>query len=107
MDEMRQGQAVGEDSEPGFSRYALSCGLLLLPAIAWNLAFTSKLMPPSAISEFWRDIPGPLAFIENLFRVFYSVFRSPCRFDWRRPRSGALCWCSCSGPLPISPVGWP
>ena len=57
----------------GFSRYALSCGLLLIPAIAWNLAFTNKLMPASAMSEFWRDIPAPLVFTENVLRALGSV----------------------------------
>ena len=58
-----------------FGRYARSCGLLLLPAMAWNLAFTNTLMPPPAMSEFWRDIPAPLVFIENSFRVL--VFALP------------------------------
>ena len=32
-------------------------------------------MPPSAMSEFWRDIPTPLVLIENLLRA--SVFGLP------------------------------
>jgi len=60
-------------------RYALSCGLLLVPAIAWNLTFTSTLMPASAMEEFSRDIPAPLVFIENLLRglVFVLPFAMP------------------------------
>ena len=71
------------------SRYALSCGLLLIPAIAWNLAFTSKLMPASAMTEFWRDIPGALVFVENLLRalVFGLPFAMPLQIatktEWR------------------------
>ena len=72
-----------------FSHYALSCGLLLIPAIAWNLAFTSKLMPASAMTEFWRDIPGALVFVENLLRalVFGLPFAMPLQIatktEWR------------------------
>ena len=72
----------------GFSRYALSCGLLLIPAIAWNLAFTNKLMPASAMSEFWRDIPAPLVFIENLLRalVFGLPFAMPLQIATKPER---------------------
>ena len=71
-----------------FSRYALSCGLLLIPAIAWNLAFTSKLMPPSAMAEFWRDIPAPLVLIENSLRalVFGLPFFMPLQITTKPER---------------------
>ena len=70
------------------SRYALSCGLLLIPAIAWNLAFTSKLMPPSAMAEFWRDIPAPLVLIENSLRalVFGLPFFMPLQITTKPER---------------------
>jgi len=56
------------------------------------LAFTSKLMPPSAMSEFWRDIPGPLTFIENLFRVlvFGLPFAMPLRLATTAERRALL-----------------
>ena len=70
------------------SRYALSCGLLLIPAIAWNLAFTGKLMPAYAMSEFWRDVPAPLIMIENVFRtlVFALPFAMPLHIATKRDR---------------------
>ncbi len=76
----------------GFSRFALSCGLLLIPAIAWNLAFTSTLMPASAMSEFWRDIPTPLMFIENVLRalVFGLPFAMPLRIATKTERRALL-----------------
>lgn len=56
-------------------RYALSCGLLLVPAILWNIALTERLPPAFSLAEFWRDIPAPLAFAENSLRV--AVFALP------------------------------
>ena len=79
MRDVRQRPDKGQESRLGLGRYALSCGLLLLPAMAWNLAFTSQLMPPTAMAAFWRDIPGPLVFIENALRalVFGLPFAMP------------------------------
>ncbi len=73
----------------GYRHYARSCGLLLLPAIAWNLAFTSTLMPAYAMAEFWRDIPAPLAFAENALRavVFGLPFAMPLHLTSTRERS--------------------
>lgn len=72
----------------GYSRYVRSCGLLLIPAIAWNVAFTSTLMPAPAMSEFWRDIPAPLAFVENVLRavVFGLPFAMPLQIAEQRER---------------------
>ena len=71
-----------------FSRYATSCGLLLIPAMAWNLAFTSTLIPPSAMAEFWRDIPAPLVLIENSLRalVFGLPFFMPLQITTKPER---------------------
>lgn len=79
-------------SKPNFSRYALSCGLLLVPVIAWNLAFTSKLMPPSVMSEFWRDVPAPLVLIENLLRALVIVvpFAMPLRIATKYDRRALI-----------------
>ncbi|MEO5629015.1 MAG: hypothetical protein ABIQ62_04500 [Thermomonas sp.] len=75
----------------GLSRYAISCGLLLIPAIAWNLAFTSKLVPASAMTEFWRDVPAPLVFTENALRalVFGLPFAMPLQIS-TKPEQRAL-----------------
>ena len=59
----------------GPQHYLWSCGLLLLPAIVWNMALFDRLPPAFAASNFWRDIPGPLALIENSLRVI--VFGLP------------------------------
>lgn len=56
-------------------RYALSCGLLLIPAILWNIALTEQLPPSLSFAEFWRDIPAPLVWAENSLRV--AVFAVP------------------------------
>ena len=59
--------------------YLASCGLLLVPAAVWNLAFVDQLPPVYAAAEFWRDIPAPLTFIENSLRmlVFALPFAMP------------------------------
>lgn len=59
--------------------YALSCGLLLIPASVWNIALASRLPASFAPAEFWRDIPAPLALTENGLRlaVFVLPFLMP------------------------------
>ena len=59
--------------------YALSCGLLLIPASVWNIALASYLPASFAPTEFWRDIPEPLALTENGLRlaVFVLPFLMP------------------------------
>jgi hypothetical protein len=54
-------------------RYALNCGLLLLPILVWDAAFTRFLPTALASAEFWRDTPRPLASLEDLFRLMVSV----------------------------------
>jgi hypothetical protein len=55
--------------------YALSCGVLLIPASVWNIALPGYLPPSFAAAEFWRDIPAPLAWTENSLRI--AVFVLP------------------------------
>jgi hypothetical protein len=55
--------------------YALSCGWLLLPAAAWNIALAKHLPPTFHPDEFSRDIPTPLAYAENGLRI--AVFGLP------------------------------
>ena len=88
MVDIRHKPVAGRDTQPRFSHYARSCGLLLIPAIAWSLAFTSKLMPASAMAEFWRDIPAPLVFSENALRslVFTLPFAMPLQIATKRDR---------------------
>lgn len=58
-----------------FRRYALSCGLLLIPASVWNIALAGYLPPSFAPAVFWRGIPAPLALAENGLRL--AVFALP------------------------------
>ena len=53
-------------------RYALSCGLLLLPIFVWNAALTPSLPYPWGTAAFWQDIPRPLAYLENSARLIVS-----------------------------------
>ena len=55
-------------SETGFLRYVLSCGLLTVPILVWNVVFTRFLPPALGSQEFWRDIPPLVACGENSLR---------------------------------------
>jgi hypothetical protein len=59
--------------------FATSCGLLLIPAVVWNLLLTDRLPSASSSSVFWRDIPRPLSLLENVSRtlVFAAPFLMP------------------------------
>ncbi len=54
-------------------RFVASCGLLILPILLWNVAFTRYLPPALGPAEFWRDIPPVVAYGENAFRVAVVV----------------------------------
>lgn len=75
---------------PLVRRHFISCGLLLLPILAWNIALIARL--PSSISkpEVWRAIPPPLAFAENSLRilVFAVPFLMPLHVSTRRQKGG-------------------
>lgn len=73
-------------------RYLYSCGLLLLPAMLWNVAFIDRLPPAIAGAEFWRDIPVPLALAENSLRliVFALPFAMPLELSTPLHRRGLL-----------------
>ena len=58
-----------------FRRYAMNCGLLLVPAMVWNVALAEQLPPAFSRGEFWREIPPLLAFAENTLRIV--VFALP------------------------------
>lgn len=58
-----------------FEHYALSCGLLVLPAAVWNIVLASRLPSAFQPDEFGRDIPAPLAFAESGLRI--AVFALP------------------------------
>jgi hypothetical protein len=71
-----------------FERYALSCGLLLLPAAAWNILLAKRLPPAFQPEGFGCDIPVPLTFAENVLRtaVFVLPFLMP--LDIAAPGAG-------------------
>ncbi len=50
-------------------RYLLSCGVLLLPILAWNAAFAPALPGAWSTTEFWREIQPALALAENGSRL--------------------------------------
>lgn len=56
-------------------RLAKSCGLLLIPALCWNLAFADQLPAAFSKADFWNDIPPALAAVENGTRA--AVFTLP------------------------------
>lgn len=73
-------------------RYACSCGLLLVPALVWNLAFAGQLPPAFSPELFWRDIPQGLALAENGLRlaVFALPFFMPLQLASPAGRRGLL-----------------
>jgi len=50
-------------------KYVLSCELLIIPVLVWNIAFTGFLPPALGSQEFWRDIPPMVTYGENLLRL--------------------------------------
>jgi hypothetical protein len=70
--------------------YLLNCLLLLLPIMAWNLIFASKL--PWAYSEevFSKDIPSFITSGENIFRliVFILPVLMPLRIETQSQKIG-------------------
>ena len=60
-------------SEAGLVRYVLSCGLLTVPALVWNLALMRFLPPALASNEFLRDIPPLVMYGESTLRIAVMV----------------------------------
>jgi hypothetical protein len=79
-------------SRTGVSRYVLSCGLLTVPILVWNIAFTRFLPPPLSSEEFWRDIPRLLAVGENATRLIVVgwPFLMPLEISTTSQRRGLL-----------------
>jgi hypothetical protein len=46
-------------------RYIVSCGVLLLPILAWNIALIGRLPPAISMPERWDAIARPLALAER------------------------------------------
>lgn len=70
-------------------RYAMNCGLLLLPILAWNAALAPRLPAPWTADIFWRNIPPALGIIENTTRIvvlavpFFMPLELKSRVQWR------------------------
>jgi hypothetical protein len=60
-------------SETTRVRYLVSCGVLTVPILVWNIVFTRFLPPELASSEFSRDIPPLVTYGENTLRVVVLV----------------------------------
>lgn len=69
-----KGRANRSDSASDvMTRYLLSCGLLTVPILVWNVVFTPYLPPSLASAPFNRDIPTSLLLTENMLRVVVMV----------------------------------
>jgi len=55
--------------DTGLARYVVSCGVLTVPILVWNVACTRFLPPALASNEFTRDIPALVTYGENALRV--------------------------------------
>ena len=77
-------------SEPGLVRYVMSCGVLTVPILVWNLALTRFLPPALASDEFSRDIPTLVTHGENTLRAVVMVlpFLMPLEVATRGQRRG-------------------
>lgn len=50
------------------TQYLVSCGLLIVPLLVWNVVFT-RYLPPALASDFNHGIPTPLLVAENVLRI--------------------------------------
>jgi len=71
-------------------KYLLNCILLLLPIMAWNVIFSSKLPALYSTEIFWKDIPLFIASGENIFRliVFILPVLMPMQIETRSRKLG-------------------
>lgn len=70
--------------------YVITCGLLLLPTLAWNAALLKRLPPAISNPDTWGAIPQPLAIAENTLRIliFAVPFFMPLHVSTKRQRGG-------------------
>lgn len=73
-------------------QYIVSCGLLLMPALLWNIVLTDFLPPAFAASELWDDVPPILTYTENTLRIltFSLPFFMPLQIVTQQQRIGIL-----------------
>ena len=68
---MHQKQGILNNST--ILKYLINCFLLLIPVIAWNIAFTGLLPDTYSESIFDKDIPLFILIPENIFRIAIFV----------------------------------
>lgn len=70
--------------------FVKSCGLLLIPALVWNVALADDLPPAFSAPAFWSDIPTFLGIAENVTRtaVIALPFLMPLEFATPVQRQG-------------------
>ena len=78
-------------SETGLLRYLLSCGLLTVPILVWNVVLTSFLPPVLASKEFWRNIP-PFVGYRGLPPRGIILMRWIGQDERSHSKPGAQCW---------------
>lgn len=73
-------------------QFVFSCGLLLLPVLAWNAALTEFLPPAITSPASWDDIPAALAAAESSLRllVFALPFFMPLSVSSTLQRKGLV-----------------
>jgi hypothetical protein len=60
-------------SETGLARYVVSCGVLTVPILVWNVVFTRFLPPALASDEFVQAIPPLVTYGENTLRILVMI----------------------------------
>lgn len=70
--------------------YFLNCILLLIPILAWNMVFASRLPRLYSPDVFEKDIPALLSMGENFFRilVFILPILMPLRIETQSQKLG-------------------
>jgi len=73
-----------------FTNYILNCMLLLLPIMAWNVIFASKLPRAYLAEVFEKDIPPLITNGENVFRLFAFILPllMPLRIETQSQKIG-------------------
>jgi hypothetical protein len=73
-------------------KYFLSCFLLLIPILFWNVIFAPSLPPAYSMEVFWKDIPPFIGTMENVLRgvVIFLPLLMPLRVKSRSQRTGVV-----------------
>ena len=71
-------------------KYLLNCMLLLLPIMAWNVIFSTKLPQLYSKEVFWKNIPSFIANGENIFRLIVFILPAlmPIRIETKSQKLG-------------------